>query len=137
MAGQARGIPKPRLTGLTGEFYGWLRNHELRFQRCADCGRYRHVPRDLCPVCGSDAAEWARSTGKGTVFTWTTTYRALHPAFAEVPFTQVVVELAEGPRVISSVEGVGEDELHVGMPVEVVFDDVHDDLTLPRFRRPS
>jgi uncharacterized protein len=68
------------------------------------------------------------------VFTWATTYRALHPAFTDVPFTQVVVELEEGPRMVTSVEGVGEDDLAIGMPVEVVFDDVDDELTLARFR---
>lgn len=128
------GVPRPRLTGLTGEFYGWLRERELRFQRCGDCGRYRHVPRELCPECGSDRWDWARSSGRGTVFTWTTTYRALHPAFTEVPFTQVVVELDEGPRMVSSVEGVNEDDLAIGMPVEVVFDEIDDELTLARFR---
>lgn len=131
------GIPRPRLTGLTGEFYGWLRRHELRFQRCSGCGRFRHVPRELCPECGSDGWEWAPSNGRGTVFTWTTTYRALHPAFTDVPFTQVVVELEEGPRMITSVEGVGEDELRIGMPVEVTFDDVDDELTFARFRPAS
>lgn len=133
MTGRGR-APRPRMTGLTGEFYGWLRRHELRFQRCSGCSRYRHVPRELCPDCGSDQWEWAPSAGRGAVYTWTTTYRALHPAFVEVPFTQVVVELDEGPRMLSSVEGVREDDLAVGMRVDVVFDDVDDELTLARFR---
>jgi uncharacterized OB-fold protein len=127
------GPPRPRLTGLTGEYYGWLRGHELRFQRCSDCGRFRHVPRELCATCGSDAFEWAASSGRGRVFSWTTTYRAMHPRFLEVPFTTVVVELEEGPRVLSSVEGVDEDDLRIGMPVHAVFDDVDDELTLLRF----
>lgn len=130
----ARATPRPRLSGLTGEFYGWLHRHELRFQRCLGCGQYRHVPRELCAGCGSDTWEWARSSGRGHVFTWTTTYRALHPAFVDVPFTQVVVELEEGPRMLSTVEGVGDSDLEIGMPVEVFFDDVDDELTLARFR---
>jgi hypothetical protein len=134
MGADRRSVPRPRLSGLTGEFYGWLRRHELRFQRCTACGRYRHVPSELCPQCASDAWEWAPSSGRGTIFTWSTTYRALHPAFVDTPFTQAVVELEEGPRVISSVEGVGEDDLKIGMAVEVVFDDVDDELTLARFR---
>lgn len=128
-----RAVPRPSRSGLTGEFYRWLRQHELRFQRCGGCGRFRHVPRELCPACASDAWEWAPSSGRGTVFTWTTTYRAMHPAFVEVPFTQVVVELEEGPRVISSVEGLDDDDLRIGLPVEAVFDDVDDELTLLRF----
>lgn len=125
---------KPRLSGLTEEFYGWLRRHELRFQRCLNCSRFRHVPRELCAACGDERWEWAPSSGRGTVFTWSTTYRALHPAFVEVPFTQVVVELEEGPRMISSIVGVDDAELATGMAVEVLFDDVADDLTLARFQ---
>ena len=127
------GPPRPRLVGLTGDYYRWLRAHEVRFQRCRDCGRFRHVPRELCAACGSDAFEWAPSSGRGEVFSWTTTYRAMHPRFLEVPFTTVVVELDEGPRVVSSIEGVEEADLRVGMPVRVVFDDVDDELTLLRF----
>lgn len=127
-------VPKPRMSGLTGEFYGWLRRHELRFQRCTSCGRFRHVPRELCPACASDQWEWAPSSGRGTVFTWTTTHRALHPAFVEVPFTQVVVELEEGPRLISAVDDIDPTDLRIGLAVEVVFDDIDDSFTLARFR---
>jgi hypothetical protein len=127
------GPPRPRLAGLTGEYYGWLRRHELRFQRCTGCGRFRHVPRDLCAGCGSDGFEWAPSSGRGRLFTWTTTYRAMHPRFLEVPFTTAVVELEEGPRVVTSIEGVEEADLRIGLPVRAAFDDVDEELTLLRF----
>jgi uncharacterized OB-fold protein len=126
--------PLPKPTGLTGEWYGWLARHELRFQRCADCGRWRHVPRELCPDCGSASWNWDRSSGRGTVFTWSVTHRPLHPAFADTPFAQVVVELAEGPRVLSSVVDVPCDELAIGLPVTVCFHDLTEQVTLPRFR---
>ena len=74
--------PLPVLEGLSGEFYAWCRQGELRFQRCTDCGTFRHVPRELCAQCNSFAWEWARSSGRGTVYTWTVVQRALHPAFA-------------------------------------------------------
>lgn len=127
------GPPRPRLAGLTGEYYAWLGRHELRFQRCTGCGRFRHVPRDLCAGCGSDGFEWAQSSGRGRLFTWTTTYRAMHPRFLEVPFTTAVVELEEGPRVVTSIEGVDEADLWIGLPVRAAFDDVDDELTLLRF----
>ena len=73
--------PLPTLAGLAGEFYGWCKKHELRFQRCTACGTWRHVPRELCAACGSPEWEWARSSGRGTVFTWTVAARAMHPAF--------------------------------------------------------
>lgn len=125
--------PLPRLRGLTGEWYGWLGQGELRFQRCA-CTRWRHPPRELCPVCGSSEWSWEPSTGRGVVYTWTTTHRPMHPAFVETPFAQVVVELEEGPRVVTSVVGLPVSDLRVGLAVEVVFDEVADDVTLARFR---
>jgi uncharacterized OB-fold protein len=127
--------PLPKLGGLTGEFYAFTKQHELHFQRCTRCDRWRHVPRVLCPDCASDTWEWARSTGQGTVFTWSITHRPMHPAFLEMPYATVVVELVEGPRMLTTLVDVAPEELRVGMPVEVVFDDVTDVVTLPRFRR--
>ena len=57
----------------------------------------------------------------------------MHPRFLEVPFTTAVVELEEGPRVVTSIEGVEEADLRIGLPVRAVFDDVDDELTLLRF----
>lgn len=116
--------PLPRLAGLTGEWYGWLNRHELRFQRCAGCLRWRHLPRELCPGCGGADWSWEASSGHGTVYTWSTTHRPMHPAFPDTPFAQVVVELAEGPRVLSTIIDVAVDALEVGLHVVVRFDDV-------------
>jgi uncharacterized protein len=126
--------PLPRLTGLTAEFFAWTRQHELRFQRCTACGRWRHVPRLLCAACGSDAWEWARSSGQGTVYTWSVTHRPMHPAFLEMPYATVVVEMAEGPRLMGWVRDVSPEALRVGMAVEVTFEQVADDVVLPMFR---
>lgn len=128
--------PVPALTGLYGEFYAWCRDRELRFQRCTGCGRYRHVPREICAHCSSMEWEWARSSGRGTVFTWTEVVRALHPAFvAATPYAPVVVEMEEGVRLLSRVVDCPPGELAIGMPVELDFQQVSDGLTLPVFRR--
>ena len=130
--------PLPAMQGLAKEFYAWCKQRELRFQRCGDCGAWRHVPRELCPQCGSWKWEWARSTGRGTVFTWTVVARALHPAFQQdTPYAPVVIEMDEGVRLLSQVVGCAPEELTIGMPVEVVFEDVTAEVTLPRFRRLS
>lgn len=126
--------PLPRLTGLTGEWYGWLKQGELRFQRCGRCARWRHLPRVLCPECASGEWSWERSSGQGTVYTWSTTHRPLHPAFCETPYAQVVVELEEGPRVLSSVTDVAPCDLEIGMPVQVVFDAIAANVTVANFR---
>ncbi len=128
--------PLPAREGLAGEFYAWCRKHELRFQRCTACGAWRHVPREMCAGCGAFTWEWARASGRGTVFTWTVVVRALHPAFAEeTPYAPVVVEMAEGVRLLSRVVDCSPEQLQIGMPVEVVFEDVSPEVTLPRFRR--
>ena len=128
--------PLPVLEGLAGEFYAWCRQHELRFQRCTRCRAWRHVPREMCSSCGSPEWEWARASGRGTVFTWTVVARALHPAYAaDVPFAPAVIEMDEGVRLLSAVVDCAPDELAVGMPVEVAFEAVTPEVTLPKFRR--
>ena len=126
--------PLPALEGLTKQFYEWCRQGELRFQRCA-CGTWRHVPRETCARCGSFEWEWARSSGKGRVFTWTVAARAMHPAFtADAPYAAVVVELDEGVRLVSRLVDCPPDAITIDMPVAVVFEAVTPEITLPRFR---
>ena len=133
-AGYAK--PLPHLDGLTGQFYDWCRRRELRFQRCTRCQTWRHVPREMCAACGSWEWEWAQSSGRGRVFTWTLVARAMHPAFQhDTPYAAVVIEMEEGVRLVSHVIDCAPDELEIGMPVEVDFDDVTPEVTLPKFRR--
>lgn len=124
--------PLPRPDGPAKEFYGWIAQGQLRFQRCGQCHRWRHLPRPLCPHCQSPDWSWERASGRGQVYTWTTTFRSLHPAFTEVPYAQVIVEMEEGVRMLSWVTDVTPDDLRVGMPVEVAFVDV-DGVALPLF----
>jgi len=135
-ASAAQGKPLPALDGLAGEFYRWGAQGELRFQRCSGCGRYRHVPREMCAHCGSPKWVWERSSGRGKVFSWTVVERPLHPAFAgDAPYAPVIVELDEGVRMLSRVLDCAPDELSIGMAVEVAFSRVTDELYLPCFRR--
>ena len=128
--------PLPAMDGLAKEFYHWCKQRELRFQRCDSCGAWRHVPREMCAACGSWQWQWRKSSGRGTVFTWTVIARALHPAFqSDTPYAPVVVELDEGVRLLSQIVDCPPDQLQIGMPVEVVFDDVTAEVTLPKFRR--
>jgi len=128
--------PLPAMQGLAHEFYEWCAKAELRFQRCATCQTWRHVPREMCARCGSFEWSWARSTGRGRVFTWTVVERPMHPAFQpDVPYAVVVVEMDEGVRVASNVVDCAPEQLQIDMPVEVVFDTVAPGVTLPRFRR--
>jgi uncharacterized OB-fold protein len=129
-------LPLPKMRGPAAEFYKFCRAHELRFQRCIGCAAWRHIPRDMCAKCGSFNFEWARSSGRGTVFSWTTVAQPMLPQFAPlVPYAPMVIELEEGVRMVSWVTDIKPDELALGIPVEVVFYDVTPEVTLPKFRR--
>ncbi len=126
----------PALTDRNKHFWQGGRDGELRFQRCTACATWRHVPREMCANCGSWQWEWAKSSGCGKVFTWTVAARPLHPAFQQdAPYAPVVVEMDEGVRLLSCVVDCPPDELKMDMPVEVVFDEVTPEITLPKFRR--
>lgn len=128
--------PLPVLQGFAGEFYGWCAKGELRFQRCSGCKTWRHVPRAMCPECGSMDWTWERSSGRGKVFTWTTTALPLHPAFkGSTPYASVVVEMDEGVRVVTELLDCTPEDLAIGLPVSVAFDAVTPEVTLPKFRR--
>lgn len=129
-------LPLPLMEGHSKQFYDWCRQHELRFQRCTGCGTWRHVPREMCAACGSFEWEWARSNGRGRVFTWTVIARAMHPAFQDrVPYAPVVIEMDEGVRILSEIVDCAPYELAIGMPVEVIFVAVTPEVTLPKFQR--
>ena len=129
----------PRVTpspeGLNAEFYAHCARGELRLQRCAACAVWRHPPRVRCARCGSDQWQWERSSGRGIVYSWTIVHQALVPMFAEdLPYAVVVVELEEGPRLVTAVRGIAPQALRIGLPVEVAFAPVSDTMALHWFR---
>jgi uncharacterized OB-fold protein len=111
-------VPSPH--GLTEEFYAHLAGGVLLLQRCDACERWRHPPRILCGACGSERWSWRQVSGRGSVFTWTVTHQALVSPFADaLPYAVVVVELEEGPRLVTAVCGVSPAALRIGLPVDV------------------
>ncbi len=125
-------LPAPAPEGLNAEWYEFVAGGELRFQRCDDCGKWRHPPRVLCAACGSDHWTWTASTGKGAIYSWTVTHRPLHPMFAEVvPYAVVVVEMEEGVRIICSVREIANEDLSLDLPVSIGIAPVSDTVGLP------
>ncbi len=130
-------IPKPLPTvdELHKPFWEAARRHELVLQRCRKCGAYRYPAGLICHECASIDLEWTRVSGRGTVYTWTVFHRAYHPAFAtEVPYAVVAVELAEGPRMLTNLINCPLSDIKIGMLVEVVFETMNDEISLPKFR---
>lgn len=128
-----RFVPDP--VGLSAQYYAFCAAGELRFQRCDGCGAWRHPPRHRCGACGSDRWEWAASSGRGRVFSWTVTHKAFDPAFAErLPYAVLVVELDEGPRVVANLVEADPAVLRLDLPVEVVFEPLADGIALTHFR---
>jgi len=78
---------------------------------------------------------WVNASGKGKVFTFSIHYRAFHPGFDEdLPYVYAMIEMEEGPMISSNIIGCDPKEVKVGMPVEVVFEDITEEFTLPKFR---
>ncbi len=126
-----RVLPAP--AGPSAELYAFWAKSELRLQRCARCGVWRHPPRYRCARCGSAEATWELVTGRGCVYSWTITHRAVDPAF-EPPYAIVVVELDEGPRLVGSLAGLEPSELRLDLPVVVELEPASDTVALLTFR---
>jgi uncharacterized OB-fold protein len=130
--------PLPRLSPDNQEFWAGCRRHELLLPFCDACGKPHLPPGPVCPFCFSDRLDWRRASGRGVVTSWTVVHQPWFPAFkAELPYNIIQVELAEGPRLTANLVGAANDVLRVGLPVEIVFDDVAPDMTLPRFKPTS
>ena len=126
--------PIPAVTPEMRPFYEGARRRELRVQRCRACGALRFPARALCSQCLSTDAEWVAVSGRGEVYSFNVMHQVYHPGFAaEVPYAVVLVQLAEGPRLLSNLVGIAPDAIRIGMPVRVVFEDVSDEVTLPKF----
>jgi uncharacterized OB-fold protein len=126
---------RPQPTEVSAGFWKAAKRHELVVQRCGGCGVRRHYPQMLCPACQSAEWDWTPVSGRGTIYSFTVTHQAFHPAFADrVPYVVATIELEEGIRMVSDLPDDDVDSVAIGMEVAVFYDDIDDDLTLPRFR---
>ena len=127
--------PLPRINKLNAPFWTGARQHQLLLQRCTACGKPWFPPSHRCPICLDNAYEWAAASGRGKVWSWINMWQRYFPEFEnEIPYVVAYVELDEGPRLMTNVIDCNPDELRCDLPVEVVFDDVTDEISLPRFR---
>lgn len=107
----------------------------LLVARCNACTEFHHYPRPFCPACWSDDVDWIDASGAATLYTWSTVHLNDLPPFAErLPYVAAVVDLAEGPRMMTNIVDADPDRLRVGMDLTVTFRDIDDDLVAPVFR---
>ena len=126
--------PQPRQDPLARPFWEHAAAGQLAVQRCDACGDRHFPPSPICPVCNGDAQSWQPVSGRGTLESWIAFHRAYWPGFAqELPYDVCLVRLAEGPLLVSNLVG-GTAGARLGAAVEVVFDAVSDELTLPKWR---
>jgi uncharacterized OB-fold protein len=124
----------PVVDATTQPYWDGLAEGVLRIKRCDGCGRSHFYPRPFCPHCWSERVVWQDTSGYGTLYTFSVVRANDLPPFGKrVPYVAAVVQLDEGPRVMTNLVDCEIDEVWIGMPVEAVFREV-DGLTLAYFR---
>jgi uncharacterized OB-fold protein len=124
--------PEPPVNRDNQFFWDGVKERELRIQRCASCKALRHPPGPMCPVCRSLEWDFVVSSGKGTVYSHVIHHYPPMPQFGS-PHNVVLVDLEEGVRFVSNLIGVANEDVKIGLPVQVTFVDVAEDYVLPQF----
>lgn len=126
--------PIPLVDPDTEPYWNALKNHLLILRSCLNCKKPHFYPRSICPYCHSDDLNWVTSEGKGVIYSYTIARRPAGPSFkADVPYAVGIVQLSEGPRLLTNIISTNPEEIRIGAQVHVVYDDVSLELTLPKF----
>ena len=127
--------PLPKITLDNQEFWDSCKRHQMCLQYCTDRGYWRYYPSPICHKCGSFTCRWEPVSGRGKVYTYTVIYRPPSPEFAkDVPYVYGIVELEEGPMMPTNIVGIPAESVRIGMPVQVTYDDVTPEVTLPKWK---
>lgn len=134
-AGDTPGKPVPRPDADSAAFWAGLQDGKLLLQHCLGCSAVEYYQQALCRTCGSDRLEHHPASGRGTVYAFSVVHRAPGPAFKdETPYAVLLVELEEGPRMISRLVGADPSSVDFDQPVELVCVAVDEHTTLPYFQ---
>jgi uncharacterized OB-fold protein len=132
MAGETKALPQP--TPVSAGYWQACREGRLVVQRCDACGHRQLYPRAICTRCASERLAWLDASGRGRVKSFTVIRRAVSAAYeADVPYVVALIELAEGPTLMSNVVGCAPEALRIGAPVRVRFDAWAPDVRVPVF----
>jgi uncharacterized OB-fold protein len=129
------GMPQPLADATTLPWWQAASQHRLVVQRCMKCGHTRLPPAPLCPACRSADSDWKEVSGRGELYTYTVVHRPI-AAGQKLPYVIAIVALedAGGVRMISNLVGVDPAHLSIGLSVELVWEDMGSELSIPRFR---
>ena len=126
--------PIPVPSKETKPFWEATRQKKLVMPRCTSCGAYRFPVSRHCRACGKEGHEWVEVSGRGKVFSFITYHRHYHPGWAnELPYVVGLIELEEGPRIISNIVGIEPEKISCDMPVAVRFEPITPEIALPKF----
>lgn len=127
--------PLPQVNADNKAFWNGCKEHELRFQKCQECGLVRWPPSIICPDCHSYDTGWTEATGKGKIWSFVVYHVAYDKAFeSELPYVVASVQLEEGPRILTNIVGCSPAEVKCDLPVEVVWEDIEGGFSLPKFK---
>ncbi len=127
--------PLPVITQDSRPFWEGCQQGKLLLQYCDACQRYQFYPRLFCMQCGSGSLRWVEASGRGVIYSYTIIHQNKSPEFVgDTPYNVAIIQLEEGPRLLSNIVNSSLADLRVDLPVTVVFDAVSDTITLPRFR---
>jgi uncharacterized protein len=127
--------PAPYIAPEMKAFWAATAEGRLTMPKCDDCSEYVWYPRPFCPACGSTNVTWTDVSGNGTVYTFTVVHRSGVPGYREaLPYVIAYVQLEEGPKVMTNIVGIDPEQVTVGLPVSVVFNDTEKGNALFRFQ---
>jgi uncharacterized OB-fold protein len=125
----------PTVEGDSTQYWQAQRGEELLIARCTSCGHVHHYPRPFCPRCWSEDLVTERASGRATLYTYSTVYmNDLAPFNERLPYIAAVVDLAEGPRLMTNIVDCPSEDLRIGMPLVAGFRAVTDEVTAVVFR---
>jgi uncharacterized protein len=127
--------PLPVADADSKEFWDSCHRHEMQMQKCDQCHKFYYPPGPICPHCFSNNIKWEKVSGKGEVYSFVIVRRAPGPDWEkDVPYVMADIQLPEDIRMISNVVGCKPEDVKVGMKVEVTYDDVTEEISLPKFK---
>lgn len=116
-------------------FYDGAREHRLMIQHCTTCGVVMWPVKSRCDNCMQPTVNWVQASGKASLYSFALMHQVYHPGFAsEVPYIIAQVDLEEGLRILTNIVGCSSSDLQIGMPLEVTFEVITDEVTLPKFK---